>query len=83
MSPRYPHIPDEHLPQYAAAAAREALGARNDDEARTLTHRFFKIIDRLYELHPLCTVCGRPMVAGQQGTHLSCRTTNPRKDASP
>ena len=39
-----------------------------DDEAATLSW-----VRRFEKQYPACTVCGRPMVAGQTPTHLSCR----------
>ena len=70
---QYPHIPDEHHPEYEARAA--ARGA-------AMTGRDWAVIDRIYRDYPLCTVCRHPMVAGQVGTHLSCKKPSARKEST-
>jgi hypothetical protein len=60
---RYPHIPPEAIADYQARA--HARGAE-------MTHEDWAVADRLWRDHLKCSVCGWPMCAGQQGTHLSC-----------
>ena len=55
-------VPPKHRRAYQAIARRR--GAELTDEDR-------EVIEELYR-RPRCSVCGRPTVAGQQGTHLSC-----------
>jgi hypothetical protein len=79
---RYPHIPDKHLARYEKAAAVHGPKMTARDKAN-YRHRFLESVDQLWRDHPLCSVCGYPMTAGQKETHLSCRDNQPTKRKKP
>jgi hypothetical protein len=56
------------------------ISRRNDDEpepygqpSQPVHHDATAHVSGLLASYPRCTVCGRPMGAGQRGTHLSCQ----------